>query len=736
MDELNNQTDQKGQSEFMDDGDLLAWHDLMRFRKQHQQDPSPATTDLDAGSISAQASISADIHDEMPYTMRFGDRFMDSATDSGQTSDSDSRIFEQQFYDASARNRKQLIENLLHEIYVDDQLYHDELEETRYLVRRSSDASQSSIGRKNSVIDYTAWRIEYYAELSKTLQSFGYQGNDKLDVQLLTQMDTSQLKMLRTAYENTIMGVNRYLVQTLKQKDKRQIAQSKQYLIINSALQALAAPSSPEGSQRHAKFRFSVTPPVGDSDGYLQWIEAMRAVLKLPGGLPTAFRKTMWSTIANRYISQLPFEWEKIKKLLLHDRFNPDEEALGLQIVKDLHRTGCSGFCGEHNEKERSLLKRVLLAYARFRPSVGYCQGFNIIAAVILDVVDKDEEEALKIMIYLIEHVLPPNYFANDLEALTIDLSVFQELVSNYLPALSSHLDKLRKQSLEERGANGGYEPPLTNLFSIQWFLTLFATCLQHEATLRVWDCIFLYGSVILMKTALVLLVKLEKYFLPVETAFDFYSIMSELQQSILDGMMIGPEELIQELFKIPDFDLRTMRIEHTVTVAAAKNSHYTQFSPFRNKSPRSGFSPRRSLANVHGQMRRNSDAFAEHDFANLRKKYEESVRERLSPTTPNLTTATLMMRAIARRGTIFSPNDLPKRPDSPHVGAFVFPSLMAEGVSESSFRELTRELPRSKSESQPEHHAESAPVIKLAPIPNDLSRTVRRAEFRQLHSA
>lgn len=106
----------------------------------------------------------------------------------------------------------------------------------------------------------------------------------------------------------------------------------------------------------------------------------------------------MWITIANRYISQLPFEWDKIKNtMLFHDRLNPDEEALGIQIVKDLHRTGCSGFCGQHNEKERYLLKRVLLAYARFRPSVGYCQGFNIIAAVLLDVVDKDEEDALKV---------------------------------------------------------------------------------------------------------------------------------------------------------------------------------------------------------------------------------------------------------------------------------------------------------------------------------------------------
>jgi hypothetical protein len=55
-------------------------------------------------------------------------------------------------------------------------------------------------------------------------------------------------------------------------------------------------------------------------------------------------------------------------------------------------------------------------------------------------------------MIYLIEHVLPADYFANDLEALSVDLCVFQELVQGFMPELSSHLDNLRKQSLEERG--------------------------------------------------------------------------------------------------------------------------------------------------------------------------------------------------------------------------------------------------------------------------------------------
>ena len=50
-------------------------------------------------------------------------------------------------------------------------------------------------------------------------------------------------------------------------------------------------------------------------------------------------------------------------------------------------------------------------------------------------------------------------------------------------------------------GAN--YEPPLTNVFTMQWFLTLFATCLPKATALRVWDCVVLEGSEILLRTAL-----------------------------------------------------------------------------------------------------------------------------------------------------------------------------------------------------------------------------------------
>ena len=38
---------------------------------------------------------------------------------------------------------------------------------------------------------------------------------------------------------------------------------------------------------------------------------------------------------------------------------------------QDLHRTGCTGFSGQENEEDRAVLKRVLLAFARWNKQVG-----------------------------------------------------------------------------------------------------------------------------------------------------------------------------------------------------------------------------------------------------------------------------------------------------------------------------------------------------------------------------
>jgi Rab-GTPase-TBC domain len=81
---------------------------------------------------------------------------------------------------------------------------------------------------------------------------------------------------------------------------------------------------------------------------------------------------------------------------------------------------------------------------------------------------------------------------------LQIDMAVFRELLGKKLPKLAKHLQKLQYSTKEP-----SVEPPLINVFTMQWFLTLFCNCLPMESVLRIWDLIMIEGSDILLRTAL-----------------------------------------------------------------------------------------------------------------------------------------------------------------------------------------------------------------------------------------
>lgn len=77
--------------------------------------------------------------------------------------------------------------------------------------------------------------------------------------------------------------------------------------------------------------------------------------------------------------------------------------------------------------------------------AVAFSQGFNMLGALILQVMERSEIESLKVMIYLIEGVLPQGYFCGSLGGLQADMAVFREILAARLPKLSKHLHRLQK---------------------------------------------------------------------------------------------------------------------------------------------------------------------------------------------------------------------------------------------------------------------------------------------------
>uniref|UniRef100_A0A903WZV9 Rab-GAP TBC domain-containing protein n=2 Tax=Anopheles gambiae TaxID=7165 RepID=A0A903WZV9_ANOGA len=335
-----------------------------------------------------------------------------------------------------------------------------------------------------------------------------------------------------------------------------------------NALSPPPPPPPPPPSASSSDYNISKKMGVPDTQSdFNQWLHAMKMVARLPGGMPSEFRRKLWMALADRYLKTRSLNWEEESARCLSEQSDEDDEELGIQIVKDLHRTGsslCSGPSGTINQGK---LKRVLLGYSRFNPEVGYCQGFNMLGALILQVMDKSESDSIKVMILLIEGLLPAGYFCGSLGGLQADMAVFRDLLGTRLPKLARHLQKLQ-------GPEGAFEPPLTNVFTMQWFLTLFCTCLPIPLVLRVWDLILIEGSDVLLRTALAIWGILESKILATKTADDFYCKMGALSSELVNGSLVDSNALIQRVVDIgPIADLQRLRDKHLNSITQLKDT-------------------------------------------------------------------------------------------------------------------------------------------------------------------
>ncbi|XP_064818761.1 TBC1 domain family member 30-like [Oncorhynchus masou masou] len=359
------------------------------------------------------------------------------------------------------------------------------------------------------------------------------------------------------------------LLRQLKRRDRLSHKLQKNYDIITACLQAVS-----QKRRVDTRLKFTIEPSLG-KNGFQQWYDALKAVVRLPTGIPKEWRKRVWLTLADQYLHSISIDWDKTLRFAFNERSNPDDDSLGIQIVKDLHRTGCSSYSGQEGEQDRVVLKRVLLAYARWNKAVGYCQGFNVLAALILEVTEGNESHALKVMIYLIDKVLPESYFANNLRSLSVDMAVFRDLLRMKLPHLSQHLHLLQKTA--DREAGGSYEPPLTNVFTMQWFLTMFATCLPPNTVLKIWDSVFFEGSEVLLRVALAIWSHLGEHIEYCQTADDFYSTMGWITQEMLENSLIDCSHLMQTVYSMAVFpfpQLAELREKYTYNITPFPTSN------------------------------------------------------------------------------------------------------------------------------------------------------------------
>uniref|UniRef100_A0A0V0IW90 Putative ecotropic viral integration site 5 protein-like n=1 Tax=Solanum chacoense TaxID=4108 RepID=A0A0V0IW90_SOLCH len=190
------------------------------------------------------------------------------------------------------------------------------------------------------------------------------------------------------------------------------------------------------------------------------------------------------------------------------------------QIEKDLPRT----FPGHPalDEDGRNALRRLLTAYARHNPSVGYCQAMNFFAGLLLLLMP--EENAFWTLMGILDDYFD-GYYSEEMLESQVDQLVLEELVREKFPKLVNHLDYLGVQVAWVTGP---------------WFLSIFMNMLPWESVLRVWDVLLFEGNrVMLFRSALALMELYGPALVTTKDAGDAVTLLQSLTGSTFDSSQL-----------------------------------------------------------------------------------------------------------------------------------------------------------------------------------------------------
>ncbi|XP_020235320.1 ecotropic viral integration site 5 ortholog isoform X3 [Cajanus cajan] len=280
------------------------------------------------------------------------------------------------------------------------------------------------------------------------------------------------------------------------------------------------------------------TADVAPPEASFPWKEELEVLVR--GGVPMALRGELWQAfvgvkarrVEKYYQDLLASESDYEIKTDQQNTQSTDSngktgedfvrmpEKWKGQIEKDLPRT----FPGHPalDEDGRNALRRLLTAYARHNPSVGYCQAMNFFAGLLLLLMP--EENVFWTLMGILDDYFD-GYYSEEMIESQVDQLVFEELVRERFPKLANHLDYLGVQVAWVTGP---------------WFLSIFVNMLPWESVLRVWDVLLFEGNrVMLFRTAVALMELYGPALVTTKDAGDAVTLLQSLAGSTFDSSQL-----------------------------------------------------------------------------------------------------------------------------------------------------------------------------------------------------
>ncbi|XP_071736715.1 uncharacterized protein [Rutidosis leptorrhynchoides] len=243
-------------------------------------------------------------------------------------------------------------------------------------------------------------------------------------------------------------------------------------------------------------------------------------------GIPPSLRPKVWFSLsgAAKKKSTVPDSYYDDLIAAVEDKVTPATK----QIDHDLPRT-FPGHPWLDTPEGHAAVRRVLVGYSFRDSDVGYCQGLNYVAALLL-LVMKTEEEAFWMLAVLLENVLVNDCYTDNLSGCHVEQRVFKDLLTKKCPRLSAHLEAI------------GFD---VSLVATEWFLCLFSKSLPSETTMRVWDVLFYEGAKILFNVALAIFKIREEELLMTYSVGDAIKIIQDTTHHLFD-----PDDLLTVAFE------------------------------------------------------------------------------------------------------------------------------------------------------------------------------------------
>jgi hypothetical protein len=216
----------------------------------------------------------------------------------------------------------------------------------------------------------------------------------------------------------------------------------------------------------------------------------------LKNGVPSQIRPEFWKVKCNIKSLKSNFKSNFYTSLCnSHEKHKNDKDY----ITKDLQRTFfCYCITGNINVKcefciERRKtgqvkintddykLEKLLLSYAAYDKSIGYCQGMNFIALRILNII-QSEEDSFWLFFHIMKNKDMRGLFLNETPKLILHINELTFKIKTRLSKLYTHFE------------SEGFLEKILGVFS-GFYTTLFTYNVNYQLSLRVWDLFMEFGE-------------------------------------------------------------------------------------------------------------------------------------------------------------------------------------------------------------------------------------------------